>query len=78
MGCGEYRSLLLLDAYAKRRLWRYANPKADPFLSITGTAPSDSKLAEAKANEAAASAQLLAHQESCERCKTGKDDPIAT
>jgi hypothetical protein len=52
MSCGEYRSLVSLHAYAKRRLRRYSHPKDDPILSITGTTPSDQKTAEARANEA--------------------------
>jgi hypothetical protein len=72
MGCGEYRSLLLLHAYAIRRLWRYGHPRADPVLSITGAIPSEEKMSEAKANEAAVSAQLRAHEETCERCKNAR------
>jgi hypothetical protein len=72
MGCAEYRSLKMQHEYARRRVWRYSHPHADPVLSITGAVPSERKLEEAKAEELELSTKLQNHQESCEACRSAQ------
>jgi hypothetical protein len=68
-GCDEFRSLRMQHEYARRRVWRYSHPEADPVLSIAGATPSEHIRAAARVEELELSRRLEAHQETCEACR---------
>jgi len=73
MGCAEYRSLKMQNEYARRRIWRYNHPHADPVLSSSGATPSEHLLAHGEGPKSwRLSARLDAHQEMCEACREGR------
>lgn len=78
MGCDEYRELVLLYEYAKRRVWRYTHPELDPFMSALGVVPTTERVENARADELELSWRVHAHHQCCEACRAQSSSAVAS
>ena len=74
MDCAEYRSLNIQHEYARRRVWLFGHPHTDPVLSISGVAPSEHQVFNARAEELEVAAAALGR----ERFPSSNKEPLYT